>query len=76
MQGPFDTKRDIPLPDIGTIRDMLTLIRDDLQRVKALERAAELLSATLAEIDMAERRRLAPFPRTLVDMSIWPYRKH
>ena len=64
------------MPDIGTIRDMLTFIRDDLQRVQALERAAELISTTLAEIEAVERRRLAPFPRSLIDAGVLPCRKH
>ena len=76
MPGPFDPKRNMPLPDLGTVRDMLTCIRDDLQRVPALERAADLIGAALAELQAAERRRLAPIPRSILDSRLSPSRKH
>ena len=35
VQGPFDPKRNVPLIDLGTVRDTLAYIRDDFQRVPA-----------------------------------------
>jgi hypothetical protein len=76
VSGPFDPKRNVPLVDLGTVRDTLTYIRDDFQRVPALERAAELIDAALAEIRATERRRLAPIPRSVLDTQLLPRRKH
>ena len=76
MQGPFDPKRNVPLIDLGTVRDTLAYIRDDLQRVPALERAAELVGAALAEVQAAERRNLASLPRSVLEMRLHPRRKH
>jgi hypothetical protein len=76
VPGPFDPKRNMPLIDLDTVRDTLTYIRDDLQRVRALERAAELIGAALSEIRAAERRRLAPIPRSVLDARLLPRRKH
>ena len=75
MQGPFDRKRNIPSIDLATIRETLTYIRDDLQRVPALERAAEALSSALAEIAAAERRQLASLPRSVIEARWLPRRK-
>jgi len=66
----------MPLIDLGTVRDTLSYIRDDLQRVPALERAAELVGAALAEIQATERRRLAPIPRSVLDTRHLFRRKH
>ena len=76
MSGPFEPKRNVPLIDLGTVRDMLIHVRDDFQRVPALERAAELIGAALAEVQSAERRRLAPIPRSILDTRLLPRRKH
>jgi hypothetical protein len=76
VQGPFDPKRNVPLVDLGTVRDTLTYIRDDFQRVPALERAAELIGAALAEVVAAERRRLAPIPHSVLETPLQPRRKH
>ena len=76
MPGPFEPKRNVPLVDLGTVRDTLAYIRDDLQRVPALERAAELIDAALSEIRAAERRRLAPIPLSILDTRLLPPRKH
>jgi hypothetical protein len=76
VSGPFAPKRNVPLFDLGTVRDTLTYIRDDFQRVPALERAAELIDAALAEIRATERRRLAPIPRSVLDTRLLPRRKH
>lgn len=76
MQGPFDPKRNVPLIDLGTVREMLAYIRDDLQRVSGLERAVDLLSSVLAEVDVAERRRLATVPRSIMDARLLPRRRH
>lgn len=67
MRSSFDPKRNAPLIDLGTVRETLAYIRDDFQRVRALERAAELLSLALAEVEAAERRRLAPIPGSILD---------
>ena len=75
MPGPFDPKRNVPLIDLGTVRDTLAYIRDDMQRVPALERAAELIDASLAEVQAAERRRLAPIPRSVLETRLVPWRK-
>jgi hypothetical protein len=76
MQGPFDPKRNVPPVDLGTVRDMLSYIRDDLQRVPALERAAELIGAALGEVQAAERCQLAPIARSVLEMRLQPRRKH
>ena len=76
MQGPFDPKRNVSLIDLGTVRDTLAFIRDDLQRVPALERAAELIGAALGEVRAAERRRLTPIPGSVLDTRLRPRRKH
>jgi hypothetical protein len=54
------------LIDLGTVRDTLAYIRDDFRRVPGLERTAELLDSVLAEVEAAERRRLAPIPRSIL----------
>jgi hypothetical protein len=76
VPGPADPKRNVPLIDLGTVRDTLTYIRDDLQRVPALERAAELIDAALAEVQSAERRRLAPIQRSILDTRLLPRPRH
>jgi hypothetical protein len=73
VQGPFDAKRHVPLIDLGTVRETLAYIRDDLQRVPDLERAAELVASALGEIAAAERRRL---PRSILDAWLMPRRRH
>jgi hypothetical protein len=64
------------LADLGTIREMLLCIREDLQREPELERAAALITAGLAELDAAIGRRLAPLPRSLMDARVRPRRRH
>ena len=76
MRGPFDLKRNVPLIDLGTVRETLAYIRDDLQRVPGLERAAELIAAALAEVEAAERRRLAPIPRSVLEARLLARRRH
>jgi hypothetical protein len=34
VQGPFDPKRNVPLIDLGTVRDMLSYIRDDFSECR------------------------------------------
>jgi hypothetical protein len=75
VQGPFDPKRNVPLIDLRTVRDTLTYIRDDFERLPALERAAELIGAALAEIVAAERRQ-APIPSSVLETRLQPWRKH
>jgi len=67
VQRPSDPKRHVPLIDLGTVRETLVYIRDDLRRVVGLEGAADLLSSAIAEVEVADRRRLTPLPRSLVD---------
>lgn len=76
VQGPFDPKRNVPAVDLGTVREVLGFIRDDLQRVPGLERAAELLSSALAEVDTAARRRLAPVSGSIMDARQLRRRRH
>ncbi len=76
LGGPFDRKRNVPLIDLGTVRETLACIRDDFQRVAGLQRAAELIGSALAEIEAAERRRLAPIPRSVLDMRLLTRRRH
>jgi hypothetical protein len=76
VQGPFDPQRNVPLIDLGAVRDTLAYIRGDFQRVPALERAAELIGAALTEVVAAERRRLAPIPRSVLETHLLPRRKH
>ena len=76
MQGPFDPKRNVPLVDMRSARETLTYIRDDLQRVPGLERAAELLTSALAEVEAADRRRLEPIPRSVLEARLLARRRH
>lgn len=66
----------IPIVDLDTIRETLAYIRDDIQRVPGLDRAAERLTAALAEITAAERRRLAPVSHSIIDARPVLRRKH
>ena len=76
MHDPFDPKRNATLIDLGTLREMLLCVRDDLQREQELERTADLLTAALAELDAAARRRLAPIPAALIDARLRRRRRH
>ncbi len=76
MRSNFDPNRDTPLIDLGTVRDTFAYIRDDFRRVPGLERAAELLGSVLAEVEAAERRRLAPIPRSILASRLVSRRKH
>jgi hypothetical protein len=69
-------KPPVPLADLDTIREALQYIRDDLQRVPGMERAADKLGAALAEITAAERRRLGPISRSVIDARPVLRRKH
>jgi hypothetical protein len=62
--------------DLGTLRETLAYLRDDLQRVPGLQRAAELIDSALAEVDAAERRRLVPIPGSVLDMRLRARRRH
>jgi hypothetical protein len=76
VSGSFDPKRNAALIDLGTLREALAHIRDELQRVQGLERVAELLAAAVAEADAAGRRRLAPIPRSVLDARRLARRRH
>ena len=69
-------KPNVPLVDLDTIRETIAYIRDDIQRVPGLDRAAERLTAALAEITAAERRRLAPVSHSIIDARPVLRRKH
>jgi hypothetical protein len=69
-------KPNIPLVDLDTIRETLVYIRDDLQRVPGLDRAAERLTSALAEITAAEQRRLGPISHSVIDARLTLRRKH
>ena len=70
--------RDIPEPpsNLSIDRETLAYIRDDLQRVPGLERAAEHLVSALAEVEAADRRRLAPIPRSVLEGRLRSRRRH
>ena len=76
MGEPLHHKPSVPLVDLDTIRETLVYIRDDIQRVPGLERAADRLTAALAEIAAAERRRLAPISHSVIDARPVLRRKH
>jgi hypothetical protein len=69
-------KPGIPMVDFDTIRETLVYIRDDIQRVPGLEKAADRLTAALSELAAAERRRLAPVSRSVIDARPVFRRKH
>jgi hypothetical protein len=73
VKGPFDAKRNVPLVDLGTLRETLAYIRDDLARVPGLERTAEIVASALAELEAAEARRL---PRSILEAHLRPRRRH
>jgi hypothetical protein len=76
MGETLHLKPAVPLVDFDTIRETLTYIRDDIQRVPGLEKAADRLTAALAEIAAAESRRLAPVSHSLIDARVVVRRKH
>ena len=76
LVNPLRQKPNVPLVDLDTIRETLVYIRDDLQRAPGLDRAAERLTAALAEITEAERRRLAPISGSIIDARLMLRRKH
>jgi hypothetical protein len=61
------------LVDLGTIRETLAYIRDDLARVPGLERAAEMIGSALGELETAEGRRL---PRSILLAYLRPRNRH
>jgi hypothetical protein len=69
VKGPFDAKRNVPLVDLGTIRETLAYIRDDLARVPGFEGAARLIASALDELSTAERRRV---PRSILEARLRP----
>ncbi len=73
---PLHQKPTVPLVDFDTIRETLAYIRDDIQRVPGMEKAADRLTAALAEIAAAERRRLAPVSHSVIDARLVLRRKH
>jgi len=73
VKGPFDAKRNVPLVDLGTIRETLAYIRDDLARVPGLEGAARLIASALDELSTAERRRV---PTSIIDARLRPRNRH
>jgi hypothetical protein len=66
----------IPLVNLDAIRETLTYVRDDIRRVPDLERAAEHLTAALAEIADYESRRLSPLSQSRIEVRIPLRRKH
>lgn len=54
----FRIERKKPWPpaiDLGTVRDTLTYMHDDMSRVPGLEKVAVALQSAIAEIDAVER---------------------
>lgn len=45
-----------PAIDLGTVRETLLYMHDDMKRVPGLEAVAAALKSTLAEIETAERQ--------------------
>ena len=76
MAARFDAKRDVLLFDLGTVCSTLAYIRDDMQRVPGLERAAELIDEAVAELRAAEGRRLAPISHSLLKTRLGARHKH
>jgi len=76
LAGPFETRRSAGPIDLGTVRDILSVIREDLQRLPGLQLAAELLGCALDEIAMAEQRQTASIPRSVLDARFRPRRRH
>jgi hypothetical protein len=60
--------------DLDTVRETLTYIRDDLQRVPGLQSAAEALGAALREIDHCNKR-LSVLSQGVISSSFF-IRKH
>jgi hypothetical protein len=73
VKEPFDAKRNVPLVDLGTIRETLAYIRDDLARVPGLEGAAKLIASALDELSTAEHRRV---PRSILEARLRPRNRH
>jgi hypothetical protein len=73
VKGPFDAKRNVPLVDLGTLKETLAYIRDDLARVPGLERSAEIVGSALAELEAAEARHM---PRSILEAHLRPRRRH
>jgi hypothetical protein len=61
MAHPSDPFRRGPYRDLATFRDMVTAIRNDLQRLPGLETASGALTTALEELALAEHR-LQPLP--------------
>ncbi|HSR82463.1 MAG TPA: hypothetical protein VLL28_16955 [Hyphomicrobiaceae bacterium] len=61
--------------DFEFVRNTLTYLRDDRQRVPALARAAELIEATLAELLAVERCQLTPIRHCILTINTAPRRK-
>ena len=76
MQTPSDPKRNSPVLDLGTLREVLAHIRDDLHRVPGLEGAARLIGEGLAEMEAAERRRLTSVPGAITNGRRPAVRRH
>lgn len=76
MGEPLRAKPAVPLVDLDTIRETLIYIRDDIQRVPGMEKAADRLTSALAEIAAAERRRLGPISHSVINARLVLRRKH
>jgi hypothetical protein len=76
MGDPLQHRPSVPLVDLDTIRETLTYIRDDIQRVPGLEKVADRLTAALVEMAAAERRRLGPISHSVIDARLVLRRKH
>jgi hypothetical protein len=66
----------IPLVDLDIVRETLSYIRDDIRRVPGLEKAADRVTAALAEIADYEGRRLSPLSQSRIEVRIPLRRKH
>jgi len=73
VKGPSDAKRNVPLVDLGTLKETLAYIRDDLQDLAGFERAAELVDSALKELKAADRSGL---PRSIIEANLRPRHRH
>jgi hypothetical protein len=73
VKGPSDAKRNVPLVDLGTLKETLAYIRDDLADLAGFERAAELVGSALRELEAADRSGL---PRSIIEANLRPRHRH
>jgi hypothetical protein len=73
VKGSSDAKRNVPLVDLGTLKETLAYIRDDLADLAGFERAAALVGSALEELKAAD---LSGLPRSIIDAKRRPRHRH